>query len=197
MKLTSALRAFMQPEIISDSDSGLVAFARAIAVRYHLPRTLVKFLVVGGAAFLIYQFALFVLYDTPLMWFFPEKGTEVDFGPFTIPDARLLISSIVAIELAVLFQFNSHERWTFRHRPREGWIGVRFLKFNLSSIVSPTIIVVTTNALTAIAGWPPYFSAAIGVLLGFAWNWTVGTRIIWPHARASILPGAAAGTQEP
>jgi putative flippase GtrA len=197
MKLTSALRAVMQPEMISDSNSGLVAYARAIAVRFHLPRTLVKFLLVGGAAFMIYQVALFVLYDTPVLWFLPEKGTEFDLGPIAIPNTRLLISSIIAIEIAVLFQFNSHERWTFRHRPREGWIGARFLKFNLSSIVSPTIIVVTTNALTAILGWPPYLSAAVGVLLGFAWNWTVGTRIIWPHARASMLPGAAPGAPEP
>jgi putative flippase GtrA len=196
MKLTSALKAFMQPEIISDSESGLVAYLRALAVRYHLPRTLVKFLLVGGIAFLIYQLALFILYDTPLFSFLPSKDTTIDIGPISIPDARLLVSSIVAIELAVLFQFNSHERWTFRHRPRDGWIGARFLKFNFSSIVSPTIIVVTTNALTAILGWPPYFSAAVGVVLGFAWNWTVGTRIIWPHARASMLPGAA-GLPEP
>jgi putative flippase GtrA len=188
----------MQPEIISESESGLVAYARVIADRFHLPKTLTKFLLVGGVAFLIYQFALFIFYDTPLFWFFPDKETEIDLGPLTIPDARLLISSVLAIELAVLFQFNSHERWTFRNRPREGWIGTRFLKFNLSSIVSPTIIVVTTNALTAIAGWPPYFSAVVGVLLGFAWNWTVGTRIIWPHARTAVVPtGAAAGVPEP
>jgi putative flippase GtrA len=191
MKLTSALRAFMQPEIISNSDSGLVGYARGLAVRYHLPRTLVKFLLVGGVAFLIYQAALKVLWGTSLISFLPNKGSDLDVGLITIPDTRLLISSIIAIELALLFQFNSHERWTFRNRPRDGWIGARFLKFNLSSIVSPTIIVVTTNALTAIVGWPPYLSASVGVLLGFAWNWTVGTRIIWPHARASILPGAA------
>jgi len=186
----------MQPEIISDSDSGVVACFRALAVRYHLPRTLVKFLLVGGVAFLIYQTALKVFWGTSLISFLPNKNSELDLGLLTIPDARLLISSIIAIELAMLFQFNSHERWTFRYRPRGGWIGVRFLKFNLSSIVSPTIIVVTTNALTAIFGWPPYFSAAVGVLLGFVWNWTVGTRIVWPHARASMLPGAA-GVPEP
>ncbi len=196
MKVTSAIRAFMQPEIISDSDSGLAAYFRALAVRYHLPRTLVKFLLVGGVAFLIYQLALKVLWGTSLISFLPNKNSELDLGLLTIPDTRLLISSIIAIELAMLFQFNSHERWTFRYRPHGGWIGARFLKFNLSSIVSPTIIVVTTNGLTAIFGWPPYFSAAVGVLLGFAWNWTVGTRMIWPHARASILPGAA-GIPEP
>jgi putative flippase GtrA len=56
----------------------------------------------------------------------------------------------------------------------------RFFKFHLSSIVSPTIIVIVTNALTAATGWPPYFSAAVGVLLGFGWNWTMNSLIIWP-----------------
>jgi putative flippase GtrA len=197
MRLTLAIRTFMQPELISDSDSGLVAFARKLAERYHLPKTLTKFLIVGGVAFLIYQFALFLFYDTPIFSFFPGKDTNINLGPATIPDARLLISSILAIELAILFQFNSHERWTFRHRPRGGWIGGRFVKFHLSSIVSPTIIVVSTNALTAIVGWPPYLSAAVGVLLGFAWNWTVGTRMIWPHARGVVVPGPVAGVPEP
>jgi putative flippase GtrA len=160
--------------------------ARAIADRFHLPRTLIKFLIVGGMAFFIYQVALAAFYETSLLWFLPDKGTETDLGLFTIPDTRLLISSVLAIELAVLFQFNSHERWTFRNRRQDGWIGYRFLKFNLSSIISPTIIVITTNALTAIAGWPPYFSAAVGVLLGFVWNWTVGSRIIWPHRRRDL-----------
>ena len=86
-----------------------------------------------------------MFYDTPIFWFLPEKESELDLGLFSMPDLRLLISSLIAIELAVLFQFNSHERWTFRHRPREGWIGGRFVKFHLTSIVSPTIIVVATN----------------------------------------------------
>jgi putative flippase GtrA len=194
MKLTSTVRAFMQPELISESDSGLVAFARALAERYHLPKTLTKFVIVGGVAFIIYQIALFAFYDAPILWFLGD--TDADAGLFSIPDLRLLVSSIIAIELALLFQFNSHERWTFRHRPREGWLGGRFVKFHLSSIVSPTIIVVTTNALTALVGWPPYLSAAVGVLLGFAWNWTVGTRMIWPHERAMATTAPVAGVPE-
>jgi putative flippase GtrA len=170
----------MQPEIISDSENRLVRLTRELAERFHLPTTLVKFLIVGGIAFIIYQAALYIFYDSPLFWFFPEKGTEFDAIFFTIPDIRLLIASVLGVEMAILFQFNAHERWTFRHRPREGWVVARFFKFHLSSIVSPTIIVIVTNALTAATGWPPYFSAAVGVLLGFGWNWTMNSLIIWP-----------------
>jgi putative flippase GtrA len=181
MKPTSAIRAFIQPELISDSEGRVVTACRRLVERTRLPKTLTKFVIVGGIAFLIYQCALFLFYDTPVIWFLPGKGTDVGTGWLTIPDARLLVSSVLAIELAILFQFNSHERWTFRHRRRDGWIGGRFLKFHLSSIVSPTIIVVATNALTAVIGWPPYLSAAVGVLLGFGWNWSVGSRLIWPQ----------------
>jgi putative flippase GtrA len=171
----------MQPEIISDSQNRFVKFCRDLAERLHLPTTLVKFLIVGGIAFLIFQAALYLFYDSPVFWFFPDKEADASVKLFNIPDLRLLIASILGVELAILFQFNAHERWTFRHRQPRGWIVARFLKFHLSSIVSPTIIVIVTNALTAATGWPPYFSAAVGVLIGFGWNWTMNTLIIWPH----------------
>ncbi len=184
VKLTSPIRALLRPELISESENALIAAGRALSLRLHLPATLVKFLIVGGIAFWIYQAALFVFYDTPFVPLLPARDTNLSLGLFAVPDLRLLIASILAIELAIIFQFNSHERWTFRSRRRDGWIGRRFLKFHLSSIVSPAIIVVATNGLTAATGWPPYFSAGIGVLLGFAWNWTMTTLVIWPGHRA-------------
>ncbi|RLC55529.1 MAG: hypothetical protein DRI30_07430 [Chloroflexi bacterium] len=109
-------------------------------------------------------------------------------------DVRLLIASIVAVEIAILCQFNLPVRWTFCCRPRDGWIGQRFIKFQVSSIMSPIIVVVTVNALTPIlrdavadesfiGTLAPYLSSALGVLLGFVWNWTLGSLIIWPHQR--------------
>ncbi len=173
----------MQPELVSRADEGLMGGAKALAHRLHLPTTFVKFIIVGGLAYLINQFGLFLLYDSPVFWFLPEKNTEVDFWLFTHPDIRLLISSVVAVEIAIVFQFSSHERWTFRRRSRRGWWITRFLKFNLSSIVSPIIIVVTTNVLTLTLDVNPYISNTIGVLIGFMWNWTVNSLIIWPSQR--------------
>ena len=190
MKFTPPMNTLSQPELTGDGESGLMAAASELAHRLHLPTTFVKFLIVGGMGFVINQFFLFLFYDSPLFWFFPDKHTHWDLLVITAGDARLLISSILAVELAIVFQFNAHERWTFRHRPRKGWIGGRFVKFNASSAVSPIIVVLCTNVLTPVldntfGGLSPYISNGIGVLLGFTWNWGLTTLVIWPHQRAT------------
>ena len=177
----------MRPELVNQADQGLMGAASELAHRLHLPTTLIKFLMVGGLAFVVYQLFLYLLYDSPVFWFLPVKDTDADLVFFTHPDIRLLIASIVAVELAIVFQFNSHERWTFRGRPRGDWILPRFIKFNISSIVSPIIIVITTNVLTLAFGVSPYISAMVGVLIGFAWNWTMTSLLIWPKERGAQL----------
>jgi putative flippase GtrA len=184
----------MQPQTVTEVDRGLIAgarrrvlgvesLARRMAERFHLPKTFAKFIIVGGLGYVIYQGMFYALYDSPVFWFFPDKDTEAGLLLLTHPDIRLLIASVLGVETAIVFQFNAHERWTFRHRPRDGWIGARFVKFNLSSIVSPVIIVVTTNVLTPVFGLSAYVSNTIGVGLGFTWNWTLNTLVIWPHER--------------
>lgn len=178
----------MQPELISENEDGLVGFARALAERFHLPTTLIKFLIVGGIGFIIYQGVFALVYDAPVFWFLPDKDTKTSLLLFTHPDIRLLIASIVGVEVAIFFQFNSHERWTFRHRDRDGNLLVRFVKFNTSSFVSPLIIVVTVNVMSTTFGTSPYIANFFGVGLGFIWNWTVGSMLIWPHLRKGEEP---------
>ena len=180
----------MQPELATEAEQGLMGAAREIARRLHLPTTLIKFLMVGGCGFLLYQAVFYLLYDSPLFGFLPDKDTRVDLGLFTHPDIRLLVGSVVGVEIAIIFQFNAHERWTFRHRPRDGWILLRFLKFNGSAAVSPIIMVLTVNIATLVFGLSPYISSGIGVLLGFAWNWSWNTMIIWPQHRQESAPAA-------
>lgn len=184
----------MQPDLATQADHGIMAIARTLAQRLHLPTTLVKFLIVGGIGFLINTGMLWLFYDSPVFWFFPARRADADLLLFTHPDVRLLISSILAVEFAIISQFNMHERWTFRHRQRKGWIVARFLKFNLSAFVSPVIIVVTVNVLTPLlrdavgpdtllGALSPYIANGVGVLLGFTWNWTLNSLVIWPHRR--------------
>ena len=183
----------MYPQDDTEREKGTTAAAR-LAHRLHLPTTFVKFVIVGGVGFVIFQFFLFLVYDAPVFWFLPGQDSSLDLGLFTISDIRLLIASIVAVEIAIICQFNLHDRWTFRWRPRDGWIGQRFIKFQVSSIMSPIIVVVTVNALTPIlrdavddesliGTLAPYISSAFGVLMGFIWNWTLNSLIIWPHQR--------------
>lgn len=186
----------MQPDLVTTSnDTGVAEWIRRLAYRLHLPTTMIKFLIVGGIGFIINQVFLFLLYDTTIVGFLPEKGSNSDFGLFTNTDTRLLISSIVAVEIAIIAQFNFHDRWTFRHRHRHGNVLKRFFKFNLSSAVSPVIIVLTVNLLTpmlrdgpddssAIGTLAPYIAATVGVLLGVIWNWTLTSVVIWPTRRA-------------
>jgi putative flippase GtrA len=173
----------MQPELATQADEGMIGLARTVAQRLHLSTTLVKFLIVGGIGFLINTAMLWLFYDSPVFWFLPDRHTEAHLLLFTHPDIRLLISSVAGVQTAIIAQFNMHERWTFRRRPRHGWILFRFLKFNLSSIVSPIIVVVTVNVLTPVFGVSPYISNTIGVLIGVAWNWVLNTLVIWPQQR--------------
>jgi putative flippase GtrA len=179
------------------ANEGLVGAASALAHRLHLPTTLIKFLMVGGVAFVIFQVFLYLLYGEPpapffpdlsgIFWFLPKQDTKADLLLFTHPDIRLLIASVIAVEITIVFQFNSHERWTFRNRRRAGWTLVRFLRFNLSSIVSPIIIVLTTNILSVAFNILPYISSIVGVLIGFGWNWTLNSLVIWPkHEREPL-----------
>ncbi len=184
----------MRTEDTSEPEEETVGAVRQLAHRLHLPTTFVKFVIVGGVGFLIFQFFLYLLYDSPVFWFLPSQDISVDLGLFTLSDIRLFIASVVAVEIAIICQFNLHDRWTFRWRTRAGWIGERFIKYQVSSIMSPIIVVVTVNTLTPIlrsaAGddsviftMAPYISSAIGVLLGFTWNWMLGSLLIWPHQR--------------
>ncbi len=71
---------------------------------------------------------------------------------------------------------------------------MRFIKLNVSSIVSPIIIVVTTNVLTLAFDVSPYISSVVGVLIGFSWNWTMNSLIVWPKHRGA--PGAIAAADD-
>jgi putative flippase GtrA len=143
--------------------------------------TLIKFLIVGGIGYLVNQFTLFLVYDSPLFVFLPAQGTDFGFILFTHPNVRLFIASVIAVEAGIVSNFYWHERWTFRHRERRAPAIVRFLKFNLTSIGSPLIAVATINTLTPAFGISPYIANTIGIALGSTWNWIWDTRVIWPR----------------
>ena len=165
------------------------AIPRAIAsgswVRtiYRLPvsSTFMKFLLVGGIGFLINEFTLFLLFDSPLAAFLPSRGTTHTLGPLGAIHTRLLISSVLAVETSIVFQFNAHERWTFRLRDLKGSTALRFLKFNATAAGGAIIAVCTVYFLTPVFHDRPYVPNAIGTLLGFTWNWSWNTLVIWPQ----------------
>lgn len=165
----------MQSERTPQPDDTLVDLSR----RIHMPATLLKFLFVGVLAYAVNQGVLLVLYEAAPI--FPDKDASVDLFFFKYPDVRLLITSFIAVQCAILFKFGIHEHWTFRDRRRAGGIVTRFVQFNLSSFLSPLINLGAVNILTPLFDISPYVSNTIGAVFGFAINWLLSTHIIWRH----------------
>ena len=141
--------------------------------------TLIKFLIIGMIGYLVNQVGLFLTYDLGLLPFLPKPGTPVHLGVFTHPDARLLVASVIAVELSIISNFLWHEHWTFRgRRERDNWVG-RLVRFNLTSLGSPLVSVAVLNILVPYFGVNKYVANTVGVLLGMGWNWGANTRLIW------------------
>ena len=135
------------------------------AWRLPVSREFVRFISVGAVAFVIAEIAMFLLYD--LLPVLPDHDTKVSIGPLT-PNVSLLIASVIAVEIAIVFKFYAHEHWTFPDRRQPELAVVRFLKFNASCILSPIITVATVNVLTPAFGISPYVAVSVGTCVSVA-----------------------------
>src|SRR3990172_9142311 len=156
----------MRPESTQRWMDRLGGTADSVLQRLPISTTFIKFLIVGGLGYLVNQFTLFLLYDSPISGLLPAKGTDFDFVLLTVSDVRLLIASVVAVEAAIASNFYWHERWTFRDRDRRTSLPIRFLTFNCTSIGSPLISLAAVNILTPLLGISPYVSNTIGIGFG-------------------------------
>ncbi len=154
-------------------------------------KTLAKFLLVGAGGYLTYQTTLFVAYDSPLLGFLPAKDTSLRMVFFTHTDARLLYSTLLAAELAIIASFTAHTNWTFRERTvvkKPLWL--RFAQFNGKALVSTGGIMTTVvNVLVIAVGLHHVLAVPVGVLVAFAWNWTWDTQLIFRRAPEGHEPG--------
>ena len=100
---------------------------------------------------------------------------------FTEPDISLLIASIIAVELSIVFKFYALQSWAFPDRARKGHYIARFVKFNGSCLVAQVITVAAINIITPVFNVSPYISNTFGTLAAFMVNWGFSAYIIWPH----------------
>jgi putative flippase GtrA len=146
--------------------------------------TLLKFTLVGMVGYLLYTGALFLVYDSGLLPFLPDKNTSVRLGLFTHSDVRLLIGTLAAAQVSITGGFFARDLWVFRGSPvvrKPGWR--RFLEFQAKSLVSTLgILTVTVNVLTEGLGLAHYVSTPIGISIAFVWNWLWESRFIWRRA---------------
>src|SRR4030042_5935730 len=150
-----------------------------IRARLEKSKTFIKFLIVGGTSYFLNAVALGLLnrgqiynldvLSKPLLSFVPSIESASRILQITID--RLLISSIIAIELSIIYNFIFHERWTFKERSHQGFVFVRFFKFNLTSAASPLIQLVSILAAARMFGLHEQIGLAIGVLIGLFVNY--------------------------
>ncbi|OGD86214.1 hypothetical protein A2Z23_02000 [Candidatus Curtissbacteria bacterium RBG_16_39_7] len=150
-----------------------------LTIRYRKHTILVKFLIVGTIGFIVYSIFMWLFYDSPFLPFMPQKNAVWGFWRFSHADLRIFISSIIAIEAAVISNFLWHENWTFKERVKKGRFITRIWQFHIISIGSPLIQLTSVNILTPYFGFPWLISSAIGVLIGLVWNYIWNTRVIW------------------
>jgi len=115
----------------------------------------------------------FVLYDHAFTAL--PRGPATLVGPF---DSRLLLASVIAVEISIVVRFALNDRWTFQDRRRKS-LTARFYQHNLGSLGSPIISLAAVNILTPLLGLSYLIANSLGILLGLSWNWLWSIRVVW------------------
>jgi putative flippase GtrA len=139
--------------------------------------TLARFLVAGGASYVVNQVLLVALYDGAFASL-PRDGGSLA----SAVDLPLLLASTIALEVSIIVRFVLNDRWTFRDRHAKS-LAARFYQSNFTSFGGPLICLATVNILTPYFGVGYLISNSLGILLGLAWNWFWSTRLVWVRGR--------------
>ena len=151
---------------------------------------LVRFALVGGSGYVLYQAILFLVYDSALFWFLPAKDTSVWIVFFEHADVRFLITTLMASALSLVFVFTGHNLWTFRDRGsvrKPLWM--RFGQFAATVVVASGIVLVTVNVLTVQFDMYHFLALPVGVVFGGIWDWLWYSRFIWRRAKKTDVGG--------
>ncbi len=156
-----------------------------LKVRIEKSTTFIKFLSVGTISYAINAIALGLLnrgeiyslkiLAKPALNFVSESGHKISF----VTIDRLLISALISVELSIIFNFLLHDNWTFKGRAHDGIALIRFLKFNLTSILSPIIQIVSILIFAKILNQHEQIGLAVGVIVGLFVNYTVNMLWVW------------------
>lgn len=158
-----------------------------IKVRIQRSRMFVKFLIVGTFSYLLNaivlgllnrgQIFLLPILSSPILSFIPTFESAPQFLFLKID--RLLISSIISIELSIILNFALHENWTFRSRAHIGSPLRRFFKFNITSIGSPVIQLASILVFAHTFKLHEQIGLAVGVTIGLFFNYFANLFFIW------------------
>ncbi len=154
----------------------------------HMP--LVRFVLVGGSGYLLYQSVLFLGYDSPVFWFLPDKDTSGVIIFFEHADVRLFVTSLVASAVTLVVVFTGHNLWTFRDRaPVHKPLWMRIGQFLATVSVGSAIVLVMVNVLTVQFDMYHFIALPIGVALAGMWDWLWYSQLVWRRAKKQSLEG--------
>jgi len=166
-----------------------------LKVRLDKSITFIKFLSVGTVTYFVNALALGLLnrgqiysinvLSSPILNFIPTLENAAQF--LFIRFDRLLISSIVSIELSIIVNFFFHDNWTFKSRSREGSSLSRFLKFNLTSLGSPIIQLICILLAVRVFHLHEQIGLAIGVIIGLFVNYFLNLVWVWKENPAKSI----------
>jgi putative flippase GtrA len=122
---------------------------------------LIRFSIVGVIGALI---------NTGLLWLFTY-----------LAGIYYLLSSAIAIEIAILIQFLLNDRWTFKEKKTKGvkQFIVRILKSNLWRSGGLVVNIGILYLLTEYADIYYLISNIFGILCAFLWNYLFESRLTW------------------
>lgn len=162
-------------------------FKFGIKVRIEKSITFIKFLSVGTFTYFINAITLGLLnrgeiyslkiLSSPILQFIPTIETAPKFLFLHID--RLLVASLISIELSIIINFLFHDNWTFKSRARNGLAIVRFLKFNITSAGSPVIQLASILISVRAFHLHEQIGLAIGVIIGLFVNYFLNLVWVW------------------
>jgi len=140
-----------------DSKFNVHEMLRYISLLFRLSNyRLLKFFMVGLTGVVINELFLYILYSLT---------------------GLLVVSSAIAIELSILFNFMLNNAWTFKLR-HENSLLQRLYRYNGVAIAGLVVNIGILIVLTHI-GWPYLLANIIGIIFGFIINYTGSELLVW------------------
>ncbi|MBN2042494.1 MAG: glycosyltransferase [Candidatus Aenigmarchaeota archaeon] len=126
-----------------------------------------KFATVGASGILVNEFLLLLLTEVAGLYF--------------------LVSSVIAIETAIITNFFLNNSWTFSDRREEG-LRKRFAKFNAVSLVGMAFNVILLYAFTEFFGIYYMVSNVMAIFIVFVWNYFANMAWTWSFREGKSAP---------
>jgi len=134
-------------------------FINALRLRLRTWERFIKFCIVGGTGILINMGVLALI-------------TEIIQLPYQL-------SSIIAIETAILWNFALNDKWTFKKSTNKSSTLTKMIKFHAVSIGGALINWLILIGLTEITGMYYLLSNLIGIATATAWNYLANVKYTW------------------